>query len=138
MKYAIVIVGLILLTALIVYNSFEEYSIKEGESFGINIGDSKEETYRNLSSFLSNFKGRNDKIFVSVEVFGKDIDYLATRPGFKILVEPMFHENGINYYKTKDSWTFFINASSLNFVELRFCNGKLCEIYRNKRPIELP
>lgn len=63
---------------------------------------------------------------------------LATKPGYGVLVEPQFHDVGENSLIQKDRWVFYVNADSLDLIELRFENSRLIEIYRNKRVLELP
>ncbi len=117
---------------------YGEKSITKGEKYGITIGDSKDKVYSELSGFLSRVKSAGDKVFIRIKVTEASTKLLATDTGFDIFVEPYFHIGSGEEFKQSDRWVFYLNASSLDVVELRFESEKLTEIYRNKRLIELP
>ncbi|EWH09229.1 hypothetical protein DS2_13749 [Catenovulum agarivorans DS-2] len=130
-------IGILALSIFYLANYGEE-SIKVGSVNGISIGDSKSQAYENLHTFLAKYRNRGDKIFIRIRVSGHTAEELATDPGFGVLIEPRFHKIGKNKFQEKDRWVFYLNADSLDVIELRFENNKLVEVYRNKRLFELP
>ncbi len=139
MKLSWLLVALIILLSYGYYFfNYGERSIKNGARYGITIGDKKDDVYKMLNPFLFKVKGRGDKVFIRIKVPKSYEDNLLTKEGYGVLVEPLFHEVGENEFTKRNRWVFYINASSLDVIELRFSNERLTEIYRNKKLLELP
>ncbi|MCV2886508.1 hypothetical protein OE749_17565 [Aestuariibacter sp. AA17] len=138
MKVLKLFVLLLLFMALFAFLYYGETSIKEGHKYGLSVGDDKDKVYGSLNKFLSEIKGARDKVFIKIKVSEGSSKLLVTDVGFDIFVEPFFHKKSGEDFKENDRWVFYLNASSMDIVELRFDKGKLSEIYRNRRLIELP
>lgn len=131
-------IALLILLFIVFTNDYGETRTTEGGVNNIFIGDSKQEVYEKLPSFLASYKERGDKIFIRIKASDRSMAELATKPGYGVLVEPQFHDVGENSLIQKDRWVFYVNADSLDLIELRFENSRLIEIYTNKRVLELP
>lgn len=125
-------------TCCIYFYYYGEESIKGGQKYGLSIGDDKSKVYNNLGKFFSEIKSSGDKVFILVKVSESASKLLVTDKGFDVFIEPYFHKNSGEEFKKSDRWVFYLNASSMDIVELRFDNEKLTEIYRNRRFVELP
>ena len=135
-----ILIGAAILFFLFIFfvSNYGETRITDGAINNIVIGDSKQQVYQKLPLFLSMYKGRGDKIFVRIKASESNMTELATKPGYSIFVEPQFHDVGEEEFIQKDRWIFYINANSLDLIELKFESGKLKEVYRSKRLLELP
>jgi hypothetical protein len=131
-----IIVTVVLLIFVVLFNPYGETRIFEGEKFGLSIGDSKTEVYKNLNKFLAGYKVGNDRIFMLIEVPPGSESYFSTEQGYGVFIEPQFHESVSSSFTSDDRWIFYRNANFKDVIELRFKNDKLTEIYRNKMLLE--
>lgn len=104
-----------------------------GEAYGFTIGDNKIETYKKINN---PFMGEKN-IFIQVKVDKNNAEFLATNPNYTIMIEPMFHEVGYPLFMDKNEWNLYFNASFFNTLSLKFCDEKLCEIYRHRKMFEI-
>ncbi|ACA88624.1 hypothetical protein [Shewanella woodyi] len=133
-----VIACLIFSYPLYLWSTYIDKTILKGSAFEFIIGSSKSEVYENLPLALSKLKGESDKVFIQVKSNEELAGYLASSPDFNVWVNPYFHPIGYAQFASKDEWDFYINASFTNVLKLKFCEGRLCEIYRHRQYFELP
>ena len=109
-----------------------------GSMYGLTIGDSKETVYAELYRALESIEGRPREVYISVKVTSEAAELLATRPDYKILVPSYLHDVGYPKFAKMDRWDFYFENSLFNRLSLKFCEDKLCEIYRHRKYFEVP
>ncbi|WP_339674173.1 hypothetical protein [Dasania marina] len=141
MKIRIIITilgSMLLIYPIYLWLTYIDETTSSGSAYGLEIGSSKQDVYKSLSRILGQLKRSDESVFIEIKVTDDTARDLATNPDFNVMVEPQFHEIGFSTFEKKDTWTFYINTSYFNSLKLKFCNDKLCEIYRHRKYFELP
>ena len=142
MKSSLFVVATVLLALLIyffyLWYTYIDETVTSGEAYGFTIGDTKFDTYNKISGAISDLNYHPSSVFIEIEVNEDLSELLATDPGYKIMANTLLHEGGYNSFKGKDRWDFYFNRSYFNSLSLKFCEDKLCEIYRHRKFFEIP
>ena len=80
----------------------------------------------------------NQLIFVEIKVDNVSSALLGTNADYTLLSQTLLHDVGFPYFNDKDEWNFYFNGTYFDSLSLKFCDDKLCEIYRHKKKFELP
>ena len=126
------------LVVLFLWGTYINESIHEGEAYGFVIGQTKEQAYRAITRELPKHLQPSDRPMVEVEVNDSMASALATDPGHRIVVAPVFNMTGFPLFAERDNWEILVNGSYMNVVKLHFCGEELCEIHRHRKYFELP
>lgn len=118
--------------------TYIDETVTKGQSYGLLIGESKSKTYLKLPAALANVSGSTSIVFMEIEVNAVNAQLLASKPGQSIMVEALLNKVGYPAFKRKKQWDFYVNGSYFNRLTLKFCNERLCEIYRHRKNFELP
>jgi len=132
----LLILLIVVMYPLYLWVTYIDVSYKTGSAYGLTIGDSKQKVYNNLSIPFKNITKPRDKIFIQIKSTKEMAVELATDANFDVMIEPLFHEAGFESFKLDDNWEFYINGSFFNVLRLKFCDEKLCEIYRHRKYFE--
>ena len=139
--FAVVVsAGALLLICYLVYLylQFESTQITEGTYFGLTIGDSKAVAYEKVPRALFELNRNDSRIFTVIKADDKASRVLAMGVGRPAMVQSSLDPVGFERFQEEDQWSFYISASYLNSLSLRFCDDRLCHISRVKMPFELP
>lgn len=123
---------------LYVYVSYVDDKITTGNGYGFSIGDSKLDTYKKASSMPIHLDLGNSPIFIETTIDENNTTSLATNVGYTVMVQTLLHEKGFSIFESKDKWNFYFNGTYFDSLSLKFCNEKLCEIYRHRKTYEFP
>ena len=142
MKSIIIIVSVVLFLLLTyffyLWYTYIDETVTSGEAFGLDIGDSKLDTYNKIWDAISYLNYEPSSVYIEIEVNAEVSELLATDPGYKVLVNTLLHKSGYESFKNKDRWDFYFNSSYFNKLSLTFCEDKLCEIHRHRKFFEIP
>ena len=133
-----VIASLLLAYPFYLWFTYIDESVTVGSAYGFQIGDKKKDVYESLPLKLNNLKEADESIFIQIKVTDEIATTLATRTGFDVMIEPLFHDVGYTVFSSQNTWYFYINGSFFNSLKLEFCEEKLCKIYRHRKYFELP
>lgn len=129
---------ILLSVATYFFFQFERATVTEGEYLGLTIGETKEVVYQKVGPAISRTRPADSRIFIEIEVTGKISNILGVQSGHHAMVETRLTIDGFENLKGSDQWKFYIGASYMNILTLRFCDDRLCEIRRMKKPFEFP
>ena len=133
------VVLLILITYFFfLWYTYIDETVTSGEAFGLNIGNTKLDTYSKIWGAISDLNYDPSSVYIEIEVNADVSELLATDPGYKIMANTLLHEIGYESFKKEDRWDFYFNSSYFNSLSLRFCEDKLCEIHRHRKFFEIP
>lgn len=136
-----VVIGfMIMITTYVFYlwYTYIDKTITSGQAYGFVIGDDKFMTYENTPGNLAKLKGRTSTVYIEIKSDVDSAKLLAVKPNHLVMVEALLHDVGYPVFKSKNQWDFYIDGSYFNKLSLRFCDEKLCEIYRHRKYFELP
>lgn len=123
---------------LYMFAQFERKVITQGAYLGLAIGDTKKDVYRQVSSALAELSPSDSRAFVEIEVDSAVAGILGMSSGRHAIVQHGLEPAGFEYFRKTDQWRFHIGASYMNLLTLKFCDDRLCQITRMKKPFELP
>lgn len=106
------------------YTTYIDEIIENGCKYGFCIGDAKENTFANVK-----------KVYFNQEI---SILYPIDARGLGPLKKYDPAEDGYELISNRKSWKFYYKGNFFNFIELKFSNDKLTEIYRHRQYYELP
>jgi len=117
--------------------TYIDETVRDGGAYGFQIGDSKFDTYKKAGGVLSHI-GDSQGIYIQVKVTKESEELLATRIDYSLLVQTRLHDVGFRRFSEADRWQFYFDGSFFNSITLKFCENRLCEIYRHRKYFELP
>lgn len=138
MYMAIVIVLVMASYVGYLWYTYIDDTIKSGQGYGFSIGDGKDVTYKKASGALAKLKNYNSLVYIEIKSDAYISKQLAVDPGHTVMVEALLHDVGYSGFKMKNQWDFYFNGSYFNKLSLKFCDEKLCEIYRHRKYFEFP
>jgi len=118
--------------------TYIDETIMAGEAYGFEIGDDKLTTYKKAPMALANIKGHASLVYYEVKSDLASAELLGASPGYNVMVEATLHEIGYPIFKLRDRWDFYVDGSYFNVLSLKFCDERLCEIYRHRKNFEIP
>lgn len=135
-----IVLMLLIPIGLVVYYwaTYIDDTTTRGNAYGFKIGESKHETYKKLPGNLRVLEENGGKVFFEIKSTLQTSETLAVMPGFTVMVEAILHDIGFPYFKSQNAWRFYVSGSYFNTLELKFCDDKLCEIYRHRKYFEAP
>lgn len=107
-----------------------EDEVTDGEAYGFNIGDTKEETF-DRARFL--FGGTNDSVWIERWWEGRPD---PCRKSYQNQLNPTFSTECKLDLLRSNLWNFYHQDNSLDSVRLTFKKGYLIRIYRHRSFIE--
>jgi len=138
-KILICAVTSIFLTCLAYFwYTYIDETVITGQAYGFSIGDDKLTTYKNAAEVLPNLNGDSPSIYIEIKVDVDQAELFATNPDYLVMVKTLLHDVGYPAFQLKDRWDFYFEGSYFNSLTLKFCDEKLCEIYRHRKYFELP
>lgn len=113
--------------------------VTSGTAYGFNIGEDMLTVYKKMPASLLNLKQRpSSTVYFEARSDVNCSKLIAVRPGYRVLVEAILHEEGFSSFKEQEQWEFYFDGSYFNKISLTFCGDKLCQIYRHRKYFELP
>ncbi|MBO9872957.1 MULTISPECIES: hypothetical protein [Xanthomonas] len=115
-------------------------AVSAGEAYGLTIGETKKEVFHKLPTAFKEIGASEGGVFVEVLVSearsqgdsGRGARHRMVGLNFGAINSP----SSVSFYED-DQWVFYIGPSHNNFLRLKFCDKKLCRIYRYRRYFEL-
>ena len=123
---------------LFLWITYISEEIQSGEAYGFVIGQSKKDVYRSIPKELPKHLYSHDVMMIQVEVESAYSEFLATDAGHSILISPVFSLVGLSEFSKKNEWAIYINGSYKNVIKLKFCDDRLCSVYRHRQYFDLP
>lgn len=118
--------------------TFIDETVISGQAYGFVIGDSKSETYIKARGSLAKLQGQATAIYIEIKSDANSARLLTAEPGYTLMIKALLHDVGYPAFESKNRWDFYIDGSYFNSLTLKFCDEKLCEIYRHRKYFELP
>jgi len=135
---SIVIVVLFMFYIGFLWSAYVDETITSGHAYGFNIGDDKLTTYKKAPGALKNINIFPSISYIEIKSNANSAELLATKPDHRVMVEALLHDVGFSRFKLKNQWDFYFDGSYFNKLSLKFCDGRLCEIYRHRKYFEFP
>lgn len=117
--------------------TYIDETITSGQAYGFVIGDDKLATYKKAPGALAKLKNHTSTVYMEIKSDADSAKLLAAKPGHTVMVEALLHDVGYPVFKLNNQWDFYFNGSYFNTLSLKFCDEKLCEIYRHRKYFEL-
>lgn len=137
--YAVIGIAIMIAAyAFYLWYTYIDETITHGQAYGFVIGDDKLGTYKKAPISLGRLKNHSSSIYIEVKSDSDCAKLLAVKPDYVVMVEALLHDVGYSVFESKNQWDFYINGSYFNKLSLKFCDEKLCEIYRHRKYFEIP
>lgn len=118
--------------------TYIDETVISGQAYGFVIGDDKLTTYKKALGALAKLKHHSSSVYIEIKSDADCAKLLAAEPGYTLMVKALLHDVGYPVFKSKNQWDFYFDGSYFNTLSLKFCDEKLCEIYRHRKYFELP
>ena len=118
--------------------TYIDETITSGQAYGFMIGDDKLTTYKKSPTSLAKLEKHNSVVYMKIISNSDTAGLLAAAPEQTIMVEAVLHQVGYPRFKELNQWDFYIDGSYFNRLSLKFCDERLCEIYRHRKYFEGP
>lgn len=137
--YAVIIGIALMISAYIAYlwYTYIDETITSGEAYGFVIGENKLETYHKAPVNLAASKDHKSTVYIEIKSDPSCAKLLAVKPGHLLMVEAILHDVGYSAFESKNQWDFYFDGTYFDKLSLKFCDEKLCEIYRHRKKFEL-
>lgn len=110
-----------------------------GTAYGFTIGDDKHTTYSKAYKNLKKLStSRYNRIYISVVADESMASRIGVRVGDSFITQTRLDVVAYANFEKRDFWKFYLEEPFSNSLKLKFCDDKLCEIYRHRQYFELP
>jgi hypothetical protein len=135
--FLMILVGMGLAAFCLFYLTYLDESIVEGDAYGFVIGDSKYESYNKAKNSIGNIPIFGEtEVFIYLNVDKKVAQAFDIELGRNRLIKVDFNDQEFKKIQVMDYWGFYFGESFNSSISLKFCDEKLCKIYRHRQYYE--
>ena len=118
--------------------TYIDKDVESGRAYGLAIGQSKDQVLENLSVAFDRAGFISDQVFVEVPADAAMARTLGIVENRHVMIPVNQNDFDISKVYADDLWIFYSKKNHNDLLRLKFCDEKLCRIYRHRKNLELP